>query len=196
MTQEGTTTVSVAGRADFASRIQARAVVFGAIVMMAAHGVFMSLGAGFGLWSGGVLDVGAGREPSTGFFLWAAGSWIVSALAGGFFAAAAARPTILREGLLNSVAAWATAWIATTILMTVGWMAAVRVGIVDPDAIGAMMSRTAFWTFAGADILAFASALVGGWLGCLSELEGAKPAPVRAPERPVVATAEPSAQPG
>lgn len=173
------------GHADFASRVHARAVFFGAVIILAAFGVLMALGGAFGLWSGGVLDAASVASYGAGFYIWAALAWIAATFAGAFFAATAARPAIVREGLLNGAAAWATACVSAVVLGCVWYMSAIFVGLATVDASSAMLGRGALLGMFFADLLAFAGALLGGWIGYLSEAEGAKreprPARVSAP---------------
>ena len=168
---------NIIGHADFASRVHARAVLFGAIIILAAFGVLMALGGALGLWTGGVLDAAAVGSYGAGFYVWAALAWIAATFAGAFFAGTAARPAIAREGLLNGVAAWATACVSAAALGCVWYMSAIFVGLATVDASSAMLGRGALLGMFFADLLAFGGALLGGWIGYLSEAEGAKPAP-------------------
>jgi hypothetical protein len=174
--------MTLGGRADFASRVQARAVMFGSVVAIAIFALMLAPGIAFGPWFG---------ASAAWFYTWATIAWISGVLGGAIFAALAARPTMLRDALLNGIAAWATA----VALLLVAYVVSIGVGLSSADGAKAIFEWPAVLVVLLAGMLAFAAALLGGWLGWLSESEAVAPASVPTPTSPPIAVTEPKAQP-
>jgi hypothetical protein len=97
----------------------------------------------------------------------------------------------LRDALLNGIAAWATA----VALLLVAYVVSIGVGLSSADGAKAIFEWPAVLVVLLAGMLAFAAALLGGWLGWLSESEAVAPASVPTPTSPPIAVTEPKAQP-
>ncbi|MFZ5475889.1 MAG: hypothetical protein ACOZNI_03865 [Myxococcota bacterium] len=161
------------------SRVSARGVIAGAVVVMAVFGVLSELAGVFGFFpESGVLDAAGAEAILRGAPVWSI-AWIAAVLVGGFVAAASTRATTLRDGALAGFVTWAVACLAMGMLFWVGFLAAVRLELATPEFVGALMQREVFLGAFVYDVAAMAAGAVGGLLGARVEADAERRVRVR-----------------
>lgn len=101
---------------DFPSRISFRGIVAGILTTFAAMMFFMTLAAGFGVWT---FDFSEVHSLGTGFWAWAFVSWIISVGVGAFVSALSGRSGNRVDGLLHGTVTWAGACVAGCLTMAI-----------------------------------------------------------------------------
>lgn len=94
---------------DFPSRISARAVTAGVLMVFALMALFMSLAAAFNLWTYSFAEYAS--QNAGNLWTWTFVAWIISVFFGSYVAAVASRSSGSRDGYLHG----ATVWAASTV---------------------------------------------------------------------------------
>lgn len=169
----------------FPRRISLRGVAVGALVAVVASDLVFALAGGLGVWSFKVLDAESVKALGRTEGIWAAVSWIVAVLAGSYIAASIGRAMTRRDGVLHGIATWALACFAFTVLGSLSLYGAMRVGLANPNFIGAVDWRPILLGSFFTDLLALVGAILAGMLAARQEAE--LPTRAEVVERPVPA---------
>jgi hypothetical protein len=179
----------------FPIRVSALGVIAGLLVSLAFALLLLALGEAIGVTTAMRPSPEVARGIGIGFGAWVVLTLIVSAFAGGWVAAAAARTVRRRDGVLHGLLTWS----AVTVLgpFLVGRLVRGMIAAISqlPQITDAVRLRAAIgsWSLFAALLLPLLAAIAGGAMGAKRErrVVGLAPAPRREIRSHKVVTPEP-----
>lgn len=143
----------------FTDRIKPISVLAGILLILALNLFLMSFAAAMGFWSTDATEI---PELSRPFWLMAGLAWVVSVFLGSILTVMAARIREVKGAVLNSLAAWAGAYIVFGGI-------ALSMAESTVEVLFNIRPQGLFWQGFLSDAIALSAAVGGGWLGAVLE---------------------------
>lgn len=148
------------GRMDFSSRLSARAIVAGTILVFAQMILFLSIVGAFGLWR---YDFTNMSQLGLGFYFLAYTAWIVSLFVGGCVAAFVSRSASPLDGALHGLVLWASACVSGCLFL------AMMTGSVFGGFLSGETTTGTLWGVFLVNVVALSASIIGGYAGSRAE---------------------------